>query len=439
MRREILRLAVPAFLALVAEPLFLLGDSAIVGHLGTVPLAGLSVAAAVLSTAAGVFVFLAYGTTGVVARHLGAGSDRLALAAGADGLWLALVLGVAAASVVAGLAGPMAGAFGGSAAASAQAVTYLRIAAAGVPGMLVVLAATGVMRGLQDTRTPLLVSVVGFAANLVLNVVLVFGARMGIAGSATGTVLAQTGMAAGLVTVMLRQSRRLGATLRFRPAGVLRVALAGLPLLVRTLALRAVLLVTTAVAAGYGDVTLAGHQVVLSVWNFLAFALDALAIAAQAIVGRALGAGDRESAHATATTLTWWGVATGAVVGVVLLAVSPVLARLFTADDRVVRAAAVAFVVVGAVQWLAGYVFVLDGILIGAGDNTWLAVLMCAAVAVFVPLLAWQSRGAHVLPGSFGVPLVGLWVWYAAGFMALRGIGLGWRFRSGRWLVTGTR
>ena len=436
-RREILRLAVPAFLALVAEPLFLLADSAIIGHLGTVPLAGLGVASAVLLTAAGVFVFLAYGTTSVVARQLGAGSPRGAISAGIDGLWLAVLLGTVTALVVALTAPALCQAFGAAADVQEQAVTYLRISAAGIPGMLVVLAVTGVLRGLQDTRTPLVAAVTGFGANILLNLVFVYQFHWGIAGSAWGTVIAQTGMAVGLITVVLRRAVEAGARLSPHPAGVLTAAVGGVPLLVRTLALRAVLLVTTAVAARSGTETLAGHQIALTVWSFLAFSLDALAIAAQAITGRALGAGDREAARDAARTMARWGLGAGIATGVVVLALSQVIARAFTPDPGVIGAAAGAFVVIALVQWLAGYVFVIDGVLMGAGDTVWLAGAMVVAVAVWVPALLWAARGPGVLPGAGGQELAALWVWFGAGFMALRGVGLWWRFRSDAWLVTG--
>ena len=189
--REILRLAVPAFLTLIAEPLFLLADTAIVGHLGTASLAGLGVASAVLLTTAGIFVFLAYGTTALVARQVGAGSRAGAVAAGIDGTWLAIALGVLSGLVIAVFATPLCRAFGASPAALDEAVTYLRISAAGLPGMLVILATTGVLRGLQDTRTPLVASVLGFASNVALNVLFVYGLGMGIAGSAWAHVIAE--------------------------------------------------------------------------------------------------------------------------------------------------------------------------------------------------------------------------------------------------------
>lgn len=432
-----LRLAVPAFLALVAEPLFLLADSAIIGHLGVVPLAGLGVASSVLITAAGIFVFLAYATTSVVSRRLGAGDLRGAISEGLDGLWLAVGLGVVTAVGVGLAAEPLCAWFGASADVQEQAVTYLRVSAAGIPGMLVVLGATGILRGLQDTRTPLVAAVTGFGANIVLNLVFVYGLGLGIAGSALGTVIAQTGMAVGLVTVVVLKALPLQARLRPHPAGVLRAAIGGFPLLVRTLALRAVILATTAVAARYGDASLAAHQLVSTVWSFLAFALDALAIAAQSLTGKSLGAGDAAQARDSATTVTRWGLLGGVVTGLVVLPLSPVIGRAFTTDPAVVQAAAWAFAVVALTQWIAGYAFVLDGVLMGAGDTVWLAAAMVVAAAVWIPVVLALSRDGAVLPGSFGHPLGGLWLWFGAGFMGLRALALWWRSRSDAWLVTG--
>ena len=433
-RREILRLAVPAFLALIAEPLFLLADSAIVGHLGTAELAGLGVASAALITAAGVFVFLAYGTTSVVARQLGAGDTRAAIAAGVDGLWLAVGLGVATAALVATFAEPICAVFGASEAVLVQATTYLRISAFGIPGMLVILAVTGVLRGLQDTRTPLVASVLGFGANVVLNLVFVYGLHWGIAGSAWGTVIAQTGMAIGLVLVLLRHARARHAPLQPHPGRVLGAARTGVPLLIRTLALRAALLLTTWLAASYGDVTLAAHQVALTVWSFLAFALDALAIAAQAIVGRSLGAGDREGVRSAMRTMIRWGVWGGLAIGLVVVALHGVLPPLFTGEESVQAALSAALIIVGLGQAIAGFVFVIDGVLIGAGDGRWLAWGQVVSLVLYIPIvLALRSRGPS---DSAVVDIVVLWLAFTF-WMAIRGIVLGWRARQDTWMVTG--
>lgn len=433
-RREILRLAVPAFLALIAEPLFLLADSAIVGHLGTAELAGLGVASTALMTAAGVFIFLAYGTTSVVSRHLGAGDQRSAVSAGIDGLWLAVGLGAATAIVVGLAAGPISGLFGASEAAHGQATTYLRISALGLPAMLVVLAVTGVLRGLQDTRTPLVASVGGFSANVVLNLAFVYGFGWGIAGSAWGTVMAQTGMAAALVIVLLRKARELESHVRPHPGRVLAAARTGIPLLVRTLALRATLIVTTWVAASLGDVPLASHQVAMTIWSFLAFALDALAIAAQAITGRALGAGDRAGVRAAMGTMIRWGVVGGLVLGLVVVALHRVLPALFTSDPGVQEALGAALVVVGLGQAVAGLVFVLDGVLIGAGDGRWLAWGQVVMFLAYLPLALWVRAMGPTGSPSHDVTV--LWLAFT-GFMLIRGALLSWRARQDSWMVTG--
>jgi putative MATE family efflux protein len=434
--REVLALALPALGALVAEPLYVLGDTAIIGHLGTAELAGLGVASAALVTGAGIFVFLAYGTTSVVARHLGAGDERSAIGAGIDGLWLALGLGTVVATVVGVWAEPISAAFGASPTVIEQATTYLRVSALGLPGMLVILAVTGVLRGLQDTVTPLVASVAGFGVNIALNLFFVYGLHWGIAGSAWGTVIAQTGMAAALVTVLVVKARARQASLHPHPGRVLAAARTGMPLLVRTLALRAVLLLTTWVAASLGDVTLAAHQVAMTVWSFLAFALDALAIAAQAIVGRALGAGDRQGVREAMGTMTRWGAWGGLGVGLVVVALHGVIPPLFSPDPAVQEALSAALVVVGLGQAVSGYVFVLDGVLIGAGDGTWLAWGMLITLLAYLPiLLAVRAAGPS---GSPAHDVVMLWVAFT-GFMAIRAVVLGWRARHDAWMVVGIR
>lgn len=432
--RQILSLAVPAFLALVAEPLFLMVDAAVVGRLGVVPLAGLGAASSVLLTAAGVFVFLAYGTTSVVARQFGAGSRRGAIEVGVGGIWLAAGLGALAAIVVGLGARPLAQAFGSSPAALDEAVVYLRISALGLPAMLLVLAATGILRGLQDTRTPLIVSAIGFGANAVLSIALVLGVGMGIGGAAWGTVIAQWGMAFALLAVILRQGRGAGASLRPHVGRVMAAALDGVPLLVRTLALRAIILLTVATAAAFGDVPLAAYQVTTTIWSLLVFALDALAIAGQALTGAQLGSGDAAGARAATALMVRWGIWGGVVLGLGLLALHRVLPALFTDDPAVRSAIAAGLVVVALCQPLSGYVFVVDGVLIGAGDGRWLAGSMTLVLLAYVPvvLLARAVGGDHGPEAA----VVTLWLAFTT-FMVLRGACMAWRIRGDAWAVTG--
>lgn len=426
--REIVALAVPAFGALVAEPLFVLVDSAIVGHLGTPQLAGLAVAAALLTTAVSVFVFLAYATTAAVARRVGAGDLAAAIRQGMDGIWLALLLGVAVIAVTLPMAPWLVQAFGASDTAAPYATTYLRISSLGIPAMLIVLAATGVLRGLQDTRTPLYVAIGGFAANAALNVGLVYGAGLGIAGSAWGTVIAQGAMAAAYLIVVVRGARRHGASLRPDAAGIRASAQAGVPLLVRTLSLRAVLMIATAVAARLGDTDIAAHQIVLSLWSLMAFALDAIAIAGQAIIGRYLGADDAEGARQACRRMVQWGIASGVVLGILIVASRQLFIPLFTSDSAVHDTLIPALLVVAVSQPIAGVVFVLDGVLMGAGDGNYLAGAMLVTLAVFAPV-------ALLVP-TFGGGLTALW-WTMTLMMTIRMLTLWLRMRSGRWLVTG--
>jgi putative MATE family efflux protein len=430
--REIWRLALPAFGSLVAEPLFLLADAAIVGHLGTAQLAALGIAGTILATAVSLCVFLAYGTTAAVARRLGAGDVPGAIRQGVDGMWLGLGIGLVL--VLAGLPGASAAVrlLGGQGAVAEYAEIYLRISLAGVPAMLVVLAATGVLRGLQDTRTPLVVSVAAAGGNVVLNLLLVYGAGswpgLGIAGSALGTVIAQTGAAAAYVVVVVRAGRRYAASLRPDLAGIRASATASVPLFVRTLTLRVVIAAATGVAAHLGTAEVAAHAVVFAIWTFLALALDSVAIAGQALVGRYLGASDVVSARAAMRRMIEWSVVAGVVFGLVIVGARPAYLPLFTQDAVVRDLLAGVLLLVAALQPLNGAIFALDGVLIGAGDSRYLAWAGVATMLVFLP--------AARLVMAYDLGLVGLWAAIGV-FMLGRLVTLAPRARGEAWLVTG--
>lgn len=425
---EILRLALPAFGALIAEPLFLLADSAIVGRIGTVPLGGLGVAAQALSTLVNISIFLAYGTTAAVARQLGAGNRQAAMRQGIDGLWLAAAIGIAVLCVGWPLAHPIVHAFGASPAVTQGGVTYLRISLLAAPAMLAVLAGTGVLRGFQDTRTPLLVAACASILNIMLNASFVLGLRWGLAGSAWGTVIAQWAAAGAYLAVVARGARRAGIILRPDGAGLRASATAGASLVVRTLALQAVLIVTTAIAARQGNAAIAAHQIAYRLWALLALALDAIAIAGQAITGRYLGAGDAAGARAATVRMTGWGAVYGAVFGALILVVRPLLPGLFSAAPAVAGLLLAVLLVVAVQQPVAGVVFVLDGVLIGAGDQDYLALAGLAAAVVF------GVAGAFVLVFHGG--LIALWLAYSLWLLA-RFATLTLRARSNAWLVTG--
>lgn len=430
LNREILRLAIPALGALIAEPAFLIVDAALVGHLGTTPLAGLGIAGAVLQTIVGLMVFLAYATTPAVARRFGAGQPGEAVSVGINGMWLALGLGSVLA-VVGAVSSPwLVSLFGASDAVSTQANDYLVISMWGLPAMLIVFAATGLLRGMQDTMTPLWIAGLGFGANALLNWLFIYGLGWGIAGSAAGTVTAQWGMVAAYVLVVRQMATKHSASLRAQRAGMRNTATSGGWLFLRTVSLRVALLATVGVATGIGTEELAGWQIVFTIFSAAAFALDALAIAAQALIGKELGAGDEQQVHRVLARTVAWGAWFGVAVGVLIAALSGVLGIVFTGDATIAALVQPALLVLAVAQPIAGIVFVLDGVLMGANDVRYLAIAGLLNLVPFLPAL-WGVAATGV-DGVAGL------VWLAISFFGvylLARLGtLGWRVRSGRWI-----
>lgn len=426
--RQILAVAVPAFFALITEPLMLLADTAIIGHLGTSQLGGLAAASVVLGTVIGLCVFLAYGSTATVARHHGAGDDTGAFALAVSSLWLAAGLGVILAATLAAVSKPLTRAVSSSSTVAGFAHDYLLISSLSVPAMLLILAATGALRGSLDLRTPLRVMIAANIVNVGLNFAFVYGFDWGVRGAAAGTVVAQWMGAAWLVTVIVRRSRRASSSIRPRPREILTAARQGVPLLVRTATLRASLVLATLVAADFGDVALAAHQVAGTIVLFLAFALDAIAIAGQTLTGHSLGAGDAATTRALTRRMVGWGLWTGLAAGGTLALGSPWLGHLFSSDPAVLDALVPALLVVAAIQPVSGVVFVLDGVLIGAGDGVYLAVAGLIVLLAYVPLVlivGWTDAGFT-------------WLWAAyGGFMAARLATLWHRQRGDAWLRLG--
>ncbi len=423
--REILTLALPALGALAAEPLYLLVDTAIVGHLGTPQLAALALAATVLSSLVSLCIFLTYGTTARVSRLHGAGRDADAGALAAQALWLALAVGVTVAAVVAALAEPVIDLLGGEGEVATMAARYLRIASLGVPMALIALAGQGWLRGVGDLRTPLVIVVAANAANVLLEVLFVLVLGWGLDGSAWGTVLAQAGMGAAFVTVLLRApaDRRRPDWERIRS-----LVSIGAQLLVRTAALLGCFVLATSVCAHIGQASLGAHQIGFQLFTFLALVLDAIAIAGQVIVGRALGAGEADAAYAAARRMIEWALGAGVLIGAVLLALADVVPRVFTDDPAVIDRAHAMWPLFCALWPLAAIVFALDGILIGAGDTRWLAGAMVVAAAVFVPLVLaalWEDWG-----------IVGVWAALDV-LMVVRLATLAPRFLGRRWALVG--
>ena len=422
---EILRLALPALGALAAEPLYILVDTAIVGHLGRSQLAALGAAATALGVLA-TFNFLQYGTTAQVARATGAGEHAVARKLGAQALWLSLGIGVVLAVALAVLAGPIAALVGVEGTTAELAETYLRIVAIGVPSFFLALGGQGYLRGISELRSPLLVIVAGNVLNVILEVLFVYGFDWGIEGSAWGTAIAQSCMGAGFIWLIVRHVGR--DDLAPVVALARRLLSVGKFLFVRTASLIAAFLLAGAVVARFGDAELGAFQISFQLWIFLALVLDAIAIAGQIIVGRELGAGRPERAFAASVRMIGLAVAVGTVFAVALLALSDVLPRLFSSDAAVLAQCALLWPIFALMQPLNGAVFALDGILIGAGDGPYIAASMVVAFAACTAVLAATVAGDWGVRG----------VWAAIGVLIVVRLGtMGARFARRRWLVTG--
>ncbi len=425
----IARLALPALGVLAAEPLYLLFDLAVVGRLGALPLAGLAIGALILGLVASQGTFLSYGTTARSARHFGAGDRLAAVGEGMQATWLAVGLGLLIVAVVEPAAGTITTAIAGSAGIAGAALPWLRIAILGAPPILISLAGNGWMRGVQDTVRPLRYVVTGFALSALLCPVVVYGwlglPRLGLAGSAVANLVGQ--WAAALLFCRALVAER--AAWRPDPPVLRAQAVMGRDLLARSLAFQVCFVSAAAVAARFGAAAVAAHQVVLQLWSFLALVLDSLAIAAQSLVGAALGAGDTVHAKSVAVRVTLFSTGAAAVLAAVFGLGAQILPRLFTGDRAVLDAIGVPWWFMVAQLPVAGIVFALDGVLLGAGDAKFMrnATLFSALVGFLPPI--WLS-----LANGWG--LAGIWAGLSA-FMVLRLVFVGWRAFSGRWLIPG--
>jgi putative MATE family efflux protein len=422
---EIFRLAVPALGALAAEPLYVLVDTAIVGHLGRSQLAALGAAATVLSVL-GMFNFLQYATTAQVARATGAREDVVARQLGAQAFWLSLAIGVALAAALAALAPQVVSLVGVEGRTADYAETYLRIVALGVPSFFLALSGQGFLRGRAELTAPLVVIVLGNVLNVALEVLFVYGLEWGIEGSAWGTAIAQSCMGVGFVWLIVSRAGRR----HMAPVGRLarRLLSVGKFIFIRTFALISAFVLAGAVVARFGDAELGAYQISFQLFLFLALALDAIAIAGQILVGRELGAGRPERAYDASVRMISLSVVTGASFAVGLLALSGVLPQLFSPDPAVLAECAALWPIFALLQPVSGAVFALDGILIGASDGPYIAASMVVAFAVCAACLGLAAAGDWGVRGVWGA---------LAALILVRAATMGARFARRRWLVTG--
>lgn len=427
--RRILGIAVPTLGVLVAEPLYLLFDIAVVGRLGALALAGLAVGAVILGSVSTQLTFLSYGTTARAARRHGAGDRTGAVEEGVQASWVGAAVGLVIVVVIQLFAEPLCSVLSGGGEIADEALIWVRIALFGVPLILLSMAGNGWMRGVQDVRRPLTYVVVGLALSAVLCPVLVYGLlgapRMELAGSAVANLVGQSVSGVLFAYALLRER----VSLRPQPAVMRAQLVLGRDLIVRSLSFQVCFVSAAAVAARFGAASVAAHQLVLQLWNFLALTLDSLAIAAQTLVGAALGAGNAHGAKGIARRVTVWSEIFALLLAAVFAAGVTVIPLLFTDDPQVLDRAHVIWWFFVAMIPVAGAVFALDGVLLGAGDAAFLrTATLVAALTGFLPLI-WLS-----LIFDWGV--AGIWSGLVA-FMLLRLVAVLARAKSGRWARVG--
>lgn len=431
--RNIWLLAVPTFGQLISEPAFVLIDTAIIGHIGKSALAGLSIGSTVLLTTTGLCLFLAYNTTSQVARLLGAGKRQEGFSIGMDGLWLALLLGIILTVILIFAAEPLCYAIGARGSTLQNAIVYTQMVMPGLPAMLLVYAANGIFRGLCNVRITLFAAVSGAVLNTILDVIAVFGLNMGIAGSGIATMIAQWYMGLVLTIPAVIWATQSGARLKPHFQHILHSAGTGMPLFVRTLALRVCMVATVVTATHLGTNTLAAYQVANSCWNFVMNILDAIGIAAQTIVAAALGAGCRKRAGMITRICAQVGAVSSVGVGLFMIFVGWSCAPLFSQHTDIQFLISVGMTILGLFLPLAGWMWALDGVLIGAGDHRYLAKACSVMAAVYLTFLALTSVFDVVVDANDVVRTITLWVVLNAVYIGGRAIGNSLRIRNDTW------
>lgn len=436
--KHIFSLAIPTFGQLIAEPAFVLIDTAIVGHLGKTQLAGLSIGSTVLLTTTGLCLFLAYNTTSQVARLLGAGKNRQGLSVGMDGLWLALGLGIVLTLALMVFARPLCQSFGASGETLRNAVIYTQTVMPGLPAMLLIYAANGIFRGLSKVRITLFAAVSGAVVNTILDILFVFGMNLGIAGSGIATMLAQWYMGVVLTVPAIFWAAREKARLSPRARSILKSAGSGIPLFIRTLALRACMVATVAAAARLGTNTLAAYQVANSCWNFVMNILDAIGIAAQTIVASALGAGLVKRANVITKICAQVGALSSVIVGILMILAGWLCSPLFSPNAEVQLLVSIGMTILGIFLPLSGFMWALDGVLIGAGDHKYLAKSCSITAVVYLLVISAVCVANVALFAGDVTKTISLWASLNVVYIGGRALGNSLRVKTDDWMKCAT-
>jgi MATE family multidrug resistance protein len=431
--KDILHLAVPAMLALASQPLLSIGDTAMIGRLGVEPLAARAVGAAIIGGIYWIFTFLSFGTTTLVGYHHGAQDFRACGETYLHALFLALLGGMAVACAGLLFATSLYSAMGAEANVIEEGVPYFRIYIASAPFTFIFFGSVGFFRGIQNTRTPMMIAFIVSGIHLLLDYGLIYGnfgfPRLGIRGAGIAAWVGQLVGAAVCMGIFFfsrsmvayRAIKWRVSLIRLRP--LFRI---GSDLAIRTGALRGSLVFATSCTARMGASVLSAHEIAFQLMLLCSDVIDGLAVAGQALVAKYLGAGQKETAMAMGKTLIVCGAVAGLIFGVAFLGGQDAIVSFFTNSPEVkLLLAAGVILLVAVFQPLNGMVFVLDGLLIGARDTRFLMwAMLVGALGIFVPI-SWMSL-------HWGWSLMGIWTGVAA-LMSWRLVTLLYRFFSRKW------
>ena len=431
---QLLRLALPALVVLAAEPLYVLFDTALVGHLGAIPLAALSVGGTVLAVVSSQLTFLSYGTTARSARYHGAGKPQLARQEGVQASWLAIFVGLAILILMQVFLNPLTKLLTGGGELASDTLSWLRIARFGVPFILLSMAGNGWMRGVQEVRQPPIFVVVGFGVSAILCPALIYGwgflPSIGLKGSAWANVVGQSLTGILFTIVLIRSAHRYHLSWKPNREIIRQQLRMGKDLIVRSLGFQVCFLSVSAVAARIGAEALGAHQIVWQIWVFTSLLLDSVAVAAQSLVGESLGAHRTTETEQLGKHIVASGTIIAVVIAIIYAALYNVIPRIFTSDSAVLNCVGIPWWFMVCLLPVAGAVFSCDGVLLGAGDAAFLRnVTAGAAFCCYLPMI-WLSY-------SFHWGLAGLWGGFVLFIMvrAVAGLIRQWR---GKWIIYGT-
>ena len=408
--KQINKLAIPALIAGVSEPILSLTDAAIIGNMeqnATTSLAAVGIVTTFLSMLIWVLGQTRSAISSIISQYLGAGNVEAVKNLPAQAIFVITALSFVIIAITYPLASHIFQLYNASGDILNYSVDYYQIRVFGFPFTLFTIAVFGTFRGLQNTYFPMLIAISGALANIILDFVFVYGIEgvipaMHIKGAAYASVLAQLIMALLSAYYLLKKTDiPLIAKLPFNPE-MKRFTLMILNLFIRTIALNIALYFGTSFATKYGESYIAAYTIAINLWFLGAFLIDGYASAGNILSGKLLGAKDYKSLLELSNKLIKYGIVVGLFIGVIGAVFYYPLGNLFSNDENVLTEFYNVFWIVLAMQPLCALAFIFDGVFKGLGKMKYLRnVLVFSTLVVFVPIIFWTDALDYKLYGIF--------------------------------------